>query len=169
MCLALIEGFFKGIFMKKTVKIFEGAQIIGNVEIDEDSSIWYNAVIRGDMSPIKIGKCSNVQDNCVIHSDSYSFPVILGDYVSIGHAAVLHGCEIGDNTLIGINSTILNGAKIDKNSIVGAGAVVTEGKEFEEGSLILGVPAKAVRKLNNEEINSIKENALKYRKIAQRY
>lgn len=151
---------------KKSVKIFEGAQVIGNVEIDEDSSIWYNAVIRGDMSPIKIGKCSNIQDNCVIHSDSYSSPVILGDYVSVGHAAVLHGCEIGDNTLIGINSTVLNGAKIGKNSIVGAGAVVTEGKVFEEGSLILGIPAKAVRKLNNEEINSIKENALKYRKVA---
>lgn len=152
--------------LKKSVKIFEGAQIIDNVEIDEDSSVWYNAVIRGDMSPIKIGKCSNIQDNCVIHS-SYSFPVILGDYVSVGHGAVLHGCEIGDNTLIGINSTVLNGAKIGKNSIVGAGAVVTEGKEFEEESLILGIPAKAIRKLNNEEINSIKENALKYKKVAQ--
>lgn len=150
----------------KSVKIFDGAQIIKNVEIDENSSIWYNAVIRGDMSPIKIGKCSNIQDNCVIHS-SYAFPVILGDYVSIGHGAVLHGCEIGDNSLIGINSTVLNGAKIGKNSIVGAGAVVTEGKEFEEGSLILGVPAKAIRKLNGEEINNIKENALRYMKVAQ--
>lgn len=150
----------------ESVKIFEGAQIIENVEIDEDTSVWYNAVIRGDMSPIKIGKCSNIQDNCVIHS-SYAFPVILGDYVSVGHAAVLHGCKIGDNTLIGINSTVLNGAKIGKNSIVGAGAVVTEGKEFEEGSLILGVPAKAIRKLTNEEIDSIKENALRYQKVAQ--
>lgn len=150
----------------KSVKIFDGAQIIKNVEIDENSSIWYNAVIRGDMSLIKIGKCSNIQDNCVIHS-SYAFPVILGDYVSVGHGAVLHGCEIGDNSLIGINSTVLNGAKIGKNSIVGAGAVVTEGKEFEEGSLILGVPAKAIRKLNGEEINNIKENALRYLKVAQ--
>lgn len=150
----------------KSVKIFDGAQIIKNVEIDENSSIWYNAVIRGDMSLIKIGKCSNIQDNCVIHS-SYAFPVILGDYVSVGHGAVLHGCEIGDNSLIGINSTVLNGAKIGKNSIVGAGAVVTEGKEFEEGSLILGVPAKAIRKLNDEEIDNIKENALRYLKVAQ--
>lgn len=150
----------------KSVKIFDGAQIIKKVEIDENSSIWYNAVIRGDMSLIKIGKCSNIQDNCVIHS-SYAFPVILGDYVSVGHGAVLHGCEIGDNSLIGINSTVLNGAKIGKNSIVGAGAVVTEGKEFEEGSLILGVPAKAIRKLNGEEINNIKMNALRYMKVAQ--
>lgn len=150
----------------KSVKIFDGAQIIKKVEIDENSSIWYNTVIRGDMSLIKIGKCSNIQDNCVIHS-SYAFPVILGDYVSVGHGAVLHGCEIGDNSLIGINSTVLNGAKIGKNSIVGAGAVVTEGKEFEEGSLILGVPAKAIRKLNDEEINNIKKNALRYMKVAQ--
>jgi carbonic anhydrase/acetyltransferase-like protein (isoleucine patch superfamily) len=149
----------------ESVKIFEGAKIIKSVQIDENSSVWYNAVIRGDMSPIKIGKCSNVQDNCVIHS-SHAFPVILGNFVSVGHGAVLHGCEIGDNTLIGINSTVLNGAKIGKNSIVGAGAVVTEGKEFEEGCLILGVPAKAMRKLNDDEINSIKENALRYRKVA---
>ncbi len=150
----------------ESVKIFEGAKIIKNVEIDEDSSVWYNAVIRGDMSSITIGKCSNIQDNCVIHS-SYNFPVILGDYVSVGHAAVLHGCKIGDNSLIGINSTILNGAKIGKNSIVGAGAVVTEGKEFQDESLILGVPAKAVRKLKEEEIERVKENALRYKRVAQ--
>lgn len=150
----------------ESVKIFEGAKIIKNVKIDEDSSVWYNAVIRGDMSSITIGKCSNIQDNCVIHS-SYDFPVILGDYVSVGHAAVLHGCKIGDNSLIGINSTILNGAKIGKNSIVGAGAVVTEGKEFQDESLILGVPAKAVRKLKEEEIERVKENALRYKRVAQ--
>ena len=150
----------------RSVKIFEGAQIIKNVEIDEYSSVWYNAVIRGDMGPIKIGKCSNIQDNCVIHS-SYAFPVTVGDYVSIGHAAVLHGCIIGDNTLIGINSTILNGAKIGKNSIVGAGAVITEGKEFKDGNLIIGVPAKVVRKLTDEEIESVKKNALRYMKVAQ--
>lgn len=150
----------------KSVKIFKGAQIVGNVDIAKNASVWYNAVIRGDMSYIKIGKCSNIQDNCVIHC-SQVFPTILGDYVSVGHGAVLHGCEIGDNTLIGINSTVLNGAKIGKNCIVGAGAVITEGKEFEEGNLILGVPAKAIRKLNKEEIDSIKENALRYEKIAQ--
>lgn len=151
----------------KSVKIFKGVQIIEDVEIGENSSVWYNAVIRGDMSPIKIGKYSNVQDNCVIHS-SYGHPVMMGDYVSVGHAAVLHGCEIGDNTLIGINSTILNGVKIGKNSIIGAGAVVTEGKRFEEGSLVLGVPAKTIRKLDDKEIVRIKENAIRYNRVAQR-
>jgi len=152
--------------VNKSVKIFKGAQIVGNVKIAANSSVWYNAVVRGDMSHIKIGKCSNIQDNCVLHC-SQAFPTILGDYISVGHGAVLHGCEIGDNSLIGINSTVLNGAKIGKNCILGAGAVVTEGKKFEDGSLILGGPAKAIRKLNNEEIDSIKENALRYGKIAQ--
>ncbi|MGZ7094911.1 MAG: gamma carbonic anhydrase family protein [Methanobacterium sp.] len=150
-----------------SVKIFKGAQIIENVEIDEYSSVWYNAVIRGDMSSIKIGKYTNVQDNCVIHS-SHGYPLVLGDYVSVGHAAVLHGCIIGDNTLIGINSTVLNGVKIGKNSIIGAGAVITEGKEFKDNSLILGIPGKAIRKLNNEEIDRIKENAIRYSKVAKK-
>ncbi|MGZ7066793.1 MAG: gamma carbonic anhydrase family protein [Methanobacterium sp.] len=150
-----------------SVKIFKGAQIIENVEIDEYSSVWYNAVIRGDMSSIKIGKYTNVQDNCVIHS-SHGYPLVLGDYVSVGHAAVLHGCIIGDNTLIGINSTVLNGVKIGKNSIIGAGAVITEGKEFKDNSLILGIPGKTIRKLNNEEIDRIKENAIRYSKVAKK-
>lgn len=150
----------------KSVKIFDGAKIVGNIGIDAESSIWFNAVIRGDIEPIIIGKYSNVQDNCVIHS-SKNFPVNLGDYVSVGHAAVLHGCEIGDNCLIGMNSTVLNGVKIGKNCIVGAGAVVTEGKTFDEGSLIIGVPAKAVRKLTKEEIGSIKDTAVRYTKLAK--
>lgn len=151
----------------KSVKIFKGAHVLRNVEIGAESSVWYNAVIRGDIEPIHIGKYSNVQDNCVIHSSS-SYPVEIGNYVSIGHAAVLHGCKIEDNCLIGMNATVLNGAKIGRNSIVGAGAVVTEGKEFEEGSLILGVPAKFIKKLNEEEIKSIEKNALRYAEIAQR-
>ena len=150
----------------ESVKIFEGAKIIGNVNIDANCSIWFNAVLRGDIEPINIGKYSNIQDNCVVHA-SKDFPVNLGDYVSVGHAAVLHGCEIEDNCLIGMNSTVLNGAKIRKNSIVGAGSVVTEGKEFDEGSLILGVPAKAVKKLTQEEIDSIKKNAINYAKLAK--
>ncbi|MGF7117896.1 gamma carbonic anhydrase family protein [Methanobacterium oryzae] len=150
-----------------SVKIFEGAKIIGKVKINAKSSVWYNAVIRGDIEHISIGKCSNIQDNCVIHS-SKNYPVNLGDYISVGHAAVLHGCEIGDNCLIGMNSTILNGAKIGKNSIIGAGAVVTEGKEFDEGSLILGIPAKSVKKLTKEQIKNIKDNAIRYVKLAQK-
>jgi carbonic anhydrase/acetyltransferase-like protein (isoleucine patch superfamily) len=151
----------------KTAKIFEGARIIGNVKIDAESSIWFNAVLRGDIESITIGKYSNVQDNCVVHS-SKNFPASLGDYVSVGHAAVVHGCEIGDNCLIGMNSTVLNGVKIGRNCIVGAGAVVTEGKEFAEGSLILGIPAKAVRKLTDDEIDSIKDNAVRYTQLAKK-
>lgn len=150
----------------ESVKIFEGAKIIGNVKIDAESSIWFNAVLRGDIEPITIGKYSNIQDNCVVHS-SKNFPVNLGDYISVGHAAVLHGCEIGDNCLIGMNSTVLNGVKIGKNCIVGAGAVVTEGKKFDEGSLILGVPAKAVRKITGKEIDTINDNAVRYTRLAK--
>lgn len=150
----------------KSVKTFEGSKIIGNVKIDAESSIWYNAVLRGDIESITIGKYSNVQDNCVVHS-SKNYPVELGDHVTVGHAAVLHGCKIEDNCLIGMNATVLNGAKIMKNCIVGAGALVTEGKEFEEGSLILGAPARAVRKLTDEEIEGIKDHAVRYAKLAK--
>jgi carbonic anhydrase/acetyltransferase-like protein (isoleucine patch superfamily) len=148
-------------------KTFEGSIVKGNVSIDEKSSVWYNAVIRGDIEPITIGKCSNVQDNCVLHS-SQGYPLTIGDQVSVGHAAVLHGCDIADNCLIGMNATVLNGAVIHKNSIVGAGALVTENHEFSENSLIIGVPAKAVRKLNPKEIESITDNAIRYSEMADR-
>jgi carbonic anhydrase/acetyltransferase-like protein (isoleucine patch superfamily) len=149
------------------VKIFEGAQIRGNVQIGSQSSVWHNAIIRGDIEPINIGKCSNVQDNCVIHT-SKGFPLNIGSFVSVGHAAVLHGTTVEDNCLIGMNSTLLNGSLIGRNSIVGAGAVVTEGKKFPEASLILGMPGKAVRKLEHQEIKSIKNNALRYEEMANR-
>ncbi len=146
---------------------FKGSVVEGNVSIGEKSSIWYNAVIRGDIEPITIGKCSNIQDNCVLHS-SKNYPLKIGNLVSVGHAAVLHGCNIEDNCLIGMNSTVLNGAVIRKNSIVGAGAVVTQNHEFPENSLIMGVPAKAFRTLNQEEIENIKDNAIRYTKMAER-
>ncbi|MEW6010518.1 MAG: gamma carbonic anhydrase family protein [Methanobacterium sp.] len=150
--------------MKKihsSVRLFPGAHVQGKVEIDENSSVWYNAVVRGDIEPIKIGKFSNIQDNCVVHS-SADYPVKIGDYVSVGHAAVLHGCTIDKNVLIGMNATVLNGAHIGKDSVVGAGAVVTEGKKFPSRSLIIGMPARLIKELNEEEIRSIKENALRY-------
>ena len=148
-----------------SVKIFKGAQIIGRVNIDTQSSVWFNAVIRGDIEEITIGKYSNIQDNCVLHS-SRGHPLTIGSQVSVGHAAVLHGTTVQDNCLIGMNSTLLNGSFIGKNSIVGAGAVVTEGKEFPEKSLILGVPAKAIRNLDYTEIEDIKDNALRYVEMA---
>ncbi|MDD3753278.1 MAG: gamma carbonic anhydrase family protein [Methanobacterium sp.] len=148
-----------------TVTIFPGAHIIGEVFIGFNSSVWYNAVIRGDIETITIGNYSNVQDNCVLHS-SQGFPLKLGNHVSVGHAAVLHGCIVEDNCVVGMNATVLNGSHIKKNSIVAAGAVVTEGKIFPESSLIMGVPAKVVRKLKKDEFQKIKDNALRYSKFA---
>lgn len=153
--------------MAEIFKSFKGSIIEGNVNIDKKSSVWYNAVIRGDIEPIKIGKCSNIQDNCVLHS-SKDYPLKIGNLVSVGHAAVLHGCTVEDNCLIGMNSTVLNGAIVRKNSIVGAGALVTENHEFPENSLIIGVPAKAVRTLKPEEVENIKDNAIRYSKMANK-
>lgn len=147
-------------------RVLEGARIVGNVRIGDGSSVWYNAVLRGDLEPIEIGRCSNIQDNCVVHT-SRGYPVRVGDCVSVGHAAVLHGCIVADNVLIGMNSTILNGAVIGENSIVGAGAVITSGKEFPPGSLIIGTPARAVRELSDEEIESIRDNARRYALLAR--
>jgi carbonic anhydrase/acetyltransferase-like protein (isoleucine patch superfamily) len=146
----------------QSVIIFPGARVVGDVKIGEKSSVWYNAVVRGDMGSVTIGKYSNIQDNCVVHS-----PTVIGDYVTVGHAAVVHACEIMDNCLIGMNSTVLDEAKINKNSIVAAGAVVTHGKDFPSGSLIMGIPAKVVRKLSKDEIFNIKEHAIRYADRAQ--
>ncbi|HSQ01640.1 MAG TPA: gamma carbonic anhydrase family protein [Methanobacterium sp.] len=149
----------------KDIAVLDGAVVDGRVVIGEKSSVWFNAVLRGDIEPITIGKCSNIQDNCVLHS-SKDYPLEIGNLVSVGHAAVLHGCKVEDNCIIGMNSTVLNGAVIRKNSIVGAGAVVTEGREFSENSLIIGIPAKAVRILQKDEIETIKDNAIRYAEMA---
>ncbi len=148
--------------------IFPGAHVICDVELEENVSVWYGAVVRGDVAPIKIGKNSNVQDNCVLHATKGK-PLTIGENVTIGHGAVVHGCTLEDNVLVGMNATILNDAHIGKNSIVGAGAVVSEGKEFPEGSLILGVPAKLVKECNQEQIESIKENADHYVRLSKEY
>ena len=153
---------------KDSVIICPRAQVIGDVELDENVSIWHGAVVRGDTDSIKIGKNSNVQDNCVIHCTK-DFPVVIGKNVSIGHGAVVHGCRLDDNVLVGMNATILNGAHISKNSIVGAGAVVSEGKDFPENSLILGVPAKAVKNVSDEQIKMIQNNADNYVKLSKKY
>lgn len=149
-----------------TVTILKGSQILGRVNIGSQSSVWYNAVIRGDIEDINIGEYSNVQDNCVLHS-SKGFPLQIGSYVSVGHATVLHGTTVEDNCLIGMNSTLLNGSVIGGNSIVGAGAVVTEGKKFPPESLILGMPAKVIRSLKTHEVESIKDNATRYAELAR--
>ena len=153
---------------KDSIVICPGAQVIGDVELGEDVSIWHGAVLRGDTDSITIGDNSNVQDNCVVHCTK-GFPVEIGKNVSVGHGAVVHGCKLEDNVLVGMNATVLNGARIGKNSIIGAGAVVSEGKEFPEGSLILGVHAKAIKQVSEEQINLIQNNADNYVKLSKQY
>ena len=148
--------------------VSESVDIIDDVKVEENVSIWFGARLRADMNKIVIGANSNIQENAVVHVDIES-PVIIGENVTIGHSAIIHGCNISNNVLVGMGSIILNNAKISKNSIVGAGALVTQGKEFEEGVLILGNPAKAVRKLSEEEIKSIKRSADNYVALSKKY
>jgi carbonic anhydrase/acetyltransferase-like protein (isoleucine patch superfamily) len=148
--------------------IADGARIIGSVRLLAASSIWFNSVLRGDNDWITIGESSNVQDCCVLHTDP-GLPLTVGAGVTVGHRAMLHGCTVGDNSLIGIGATILNGALIPRNCIVGAQALVTEGKTFPEGSLILGAPARVVRELDHAEIDSIAASAQRYVANAARY
>ena len=130
--------------------VVDAANIIGRVRLEANSSIWFGVTIRGDNELITIGENSNVQENCVLHTDM-GYPMVIGKQVTIGHQAMLHGCTVGDGSLIGIQAVILNNAKIGKNCLVGAGALVTEGKEFPDNSVILGSPAKAVRTLSAED------------------
>ena len=141
--------------------IAPNAIIIGNVVLEEDASVWFNVVIRGDNDPIVIGEKSNVQDGSVLHTD-LGAPLKIGEEVTVGHKVMLHGCTISNNSLIGINSTILNHAKIRENSIVGANSLITEGKEFPKNSLIMGSPAKLIRELTEQEILMIKMSAESY-------
>ena len=148
--------------------VSESVDIIGDVKVEENVSIWFGARLRADINKIVIVANSNIQENAVVHVDIES-PVIIGENVTIGHSAIIHGCNISNNVLVGMGSIILNNAKISKNSIVGAGELVTQGKEFEEGVLILGNPAKAVRKLSEEEIKSIKRSADNYVALSKKY
>ncbi|HEY9281246.1 MAG TPA: gamma carbonic anhydrase family protein [Eoetvoesiella sp.] len=148
--------------------VADSAQVIGSVTMDEHSSVWFGAILRADNEPIHIGCGSNIQEAAVIHVDP-GHPVLVGADVTVGHHAMLHGCTIGDGSLIGIKAVILNGARIGKNCLVGAGALVTEGKEFPEGSLILGSPAKVVRQLTLQQIENLRESARRYVLNARRY
>lgn len=137
------------------------ADIIGNVTIGDESSIWYQAVVRGDMAEIKIGAGTNVQDHVVIHADA-GCPCHIGNGVTIGHSAIIHGCTIGNNSLIGMGAIILNGAKIGEDCIIGAGALVTQNMEIPDGSLAYGSPAKVIRPLTEEEKKENQTNAITY-------
>lgn len=161
---------FEGINPKinKNTYISESVDIIGNVEIDENANIWFGTRLRGDMNKIVIGANTNIQENSVVHVVVNS-PCIIGKDVTIGHGAIIHGCTISDNVLVGMGSIILNNAKIGKNTIIGAGSLVTQGKSFKDGVLILGNPAKIVRELTDDEIKSIKSSAGNYVSLSKRY
>lgn len=148
--------------------VAESAEVIGRVEMAEGASVWFGAVVRGDVEDIRIGRNSNIQDNSVLHADS-GIPLSIGENVTVGHHVMLHGCTVGDGALIGIRAVVLNGAKIGRNCIVGAGSVVTEGKSFPDGTLILGAPAKVVRELDPKQIEMMQHGATHYVGNAQRF
>jgi carbonic anhydrase/acetyltransferase-like protein (isoleucine patch superfamily) len=144
------------------------AQVMGDVVMGEHSSLWYGVVARGDTATITIGANSNVQDGSVLHADS-GVPLTIGDGVTVGHQVVLHGCSVGDGSLIGIGAVVLNRARIGRNSLVGAGSLVTEGKEFPDGVMIMGSPAKVVRELTAEQIEGLRKSAAHYVANAERH
>ena len=144
------------------------ATIIGDVTLEKNTSIWFNATLRGDIENIYIGEGSNVQDGSVLHTDP-GFPLKVGKNVTIGHLVMLHGCSIGDNSLIGIGAVILNNVKIGKNCIIGAKALITENKEISDNSLVVGSPGKIIRKVTDEEVNLITKNANRYQDNWKKY
>ena len=141
--------------------VAHNATVVGLVRLENNASIWFNAVLRGDHELITIGENSNVQDASVLHTDS-GYPLTIGRNVTVGHKAMLHGCTIGDNSLIGINSVILNGAKIGKNCLIGANSLITEHKEIPDGSLVMGSPAKVIKSLSPQQQASLQESASAY-------
>ncbi len=155
--------------INETVYLCDNTVIIGDVEIEKGSSVWFGAVIRGDVNYIRIGKNTNIQDNSVLHVQHDTGPLIIGNGVTVGHNANLHGCKIGDNCLIGIGAIVLTGARVGKNCIIAAGAVVKENAVIQDGSLVAGVPGSVKRSLGESEINSIKESANNYIKYVKNF
>ena len=148
--------------------IADSAQVMGDVQLGADASVWFGTVVRGDTAHITIGEGTNVQDASVLHADE-GMPLTIGRHVTVGHQVMLHGCTIGDESLIGIGAIVLNGAKIGKNCLVGAGALVTEGKECPDGSMIIGSPARVVRQLTPEQIEGLRRSAQHYIHNARRF
>lgn len=159
---------FKGIKPRigEDVYISENVSVIGDVEVGDGSSLWFGSVLRGDICYIKVGNFSNVQDNATLHV-GYDLPVVIGDYVTIGHNAVIHGAMISDYVIVGMGAVVLDGVKVSSNVIIGAGSVVPPRMEIPSGVLILGVPARIVRELRPDEIEGIKKNALDYVELAK--
>lgn len=148
--------------------VADNAMIIGSVRLKHQASVWFNCVLRGDNDWLELGERSNIQDGCVVHADP-GIPVVIGDGVTIGHGSTLHGCRIGNNSLIGIGSTLLNGARIGRNCIVGARSLLTGNRKFPDGTLILGSPAKVVRALSDEEIAENVRSAEVYVRNSRRF
>ena len=148
--------------------VADSAQVIGRVELAADASVWFGAVLRGDTEDVRIGVGSNVQDGSVVHADP-GFPATIGDHVTVGHLVMLHGCTVGDNTLIGMQAVVLNGAKIGRNCIVGAGALIPAGKEFPDNTLIVGSPARAVREVSAAQAADTRRGSDHYVANAKRF
>lgn len=159
---------FNNLQLGKNVFIAQGAILCGNVTVGDNSSVWFNAVVRGDTASIQIGKDTNIQDNCVLHVDNDA-ALCIGNQVTVGHGAIVHGCTVGDNTLIGMGAIILNHAVIGKNCIIGAGALITQNTIIPDNSLVIGNPGKVKRVLTSEEIKDISDNAAHYVKEAAMY
>ena len=151
-----------------TAWVAHDANIIGRVVLEAQASVWFGVTIRGDNEEIRVGHGSNVQENCVLHTDM-GFPLVIGANCTIGHKAMLHGCTIGEGSLIGMGATILNGAKIGRGCLIGAGALVTEGKEIPDGSLVMGAPGKVVRELDAAAQERLLKSAEGYRRNAARF
>ena len=148
--------------------VADDANVIGDVTLGSGASVWFGSTLRGDNEPIVIGRGTNVQENCVVHTDP-GFPCTVGDGVVVGHKVMLHGCVIGDGTLIGMGATVLNGAVIGKNCVIGAGALVTEGKEIPDGSLVMGMPAKVIRQVEPRHLEVTRRGAENYEEKQRRY
>ncbi len=152
-----------------SVYLSENVYIIGDVEIGEDSSVWFGTVIRGDVNYVRIGRRTNIQDNSVVHVTHDTHPTVVGDNVTVGHRAVLHGCVLGNNILVGMGAVIMDGVEIEDYVLIGAGALVTPNKRIPSGVLVAGVPAKIVRDLREEEIRLIEESAENYVRYKNEY
>ncbi|WP_281967867.1 gamma carbonic anhydrase family protein [Roseovarius nanhaiticus] len=145
-----------------------GAHVIGHVVLETASSVWFCATLRGDNEVIHVGAGTNIQENCVLHTDK-GYPLTIGAGCTIGHKAMLHGCTIGENSLIGMGATVLNGARIGRDCLIGAGALITEGKEIPDGSLVMGAPGKVIRTLDAVAIEGLRQSALHYQQNMRRY
>lgn len=152
----------------ETAWVAPDANVIGMVTLEAGASVWFGCTIRADNEPIVIGEGTNVQENCVFHTD-LGFPLTLGANVTVGHKAMLHGCTVGEGSLIGMGATVLNGARIGRNCLIGAGALVTEGKEIPDGSMVLGSPGKVVRQLDEGVIKGLYHSAEHYQANARRF